>query len=114
MARPRTVDHPTAVALLLEGHSHRAVARMLGVSASSIDQIAALYTGDYPALRPKIVRIMPRFVRVPDEYRAAGLAEDYRDLARDFGDVEGERRCRRLLDEMHRQEAIAARLERAA
>jgi hypothetical protein len=53
-------------------------------------------------------------VRVPAEYRAAGLADDFRDLVRDFGDVEGERRCRRLLDETRRLEALDARIGRAA
>jgi hypothetical protein len=55
-----------------------------------------------------------RIPKVPDEYRVAGLAEDYRDLVRNFGAAEGERRCRRLLDEMRQQEAIDARLGRGA
>lgn len=57
---------------------------------------------------------MPRLVRVPDEYRAAGLAEDYDGLVRDFGDVEGERQCRRLLEETRRLEALDAQMGRAA
>ncbi len=123
MPRPRTIDHAAALALLLEGHTQTSASRKLGCSRSVIRWVKQRYRADYPALAPKPrpprihrepVRTMPRFVRVPDEYRAAGLAEDYEDLVRDFGDVEGDRRCRRLLEETRRLEALDAQMGRAA
>lgn len=123
MPRPRTIDHAAAIALLLEGHTQTSASRKLGCSRSVIRWVSERYRADYPALAPKLrppkvvrqpLRVMPRFVRVPDEFRSAGLAEDYEDLVRDFGDVEGERRCRRLLEETRRLEALDAQMGRAA
>lgn len=122
MPCPR-IDRDAVMALVVQGRSHRSVARALGIHPSSVDLIARRYRDDIPRLPPKPqapkpvrepTRVMPRFVRVPAEYRAAGLAEDYEDLVRDFGDVEGERRCRRLLAETRRLEALDARLGSAA
>lgn len=116
MPRSRSVDHAAAVALLIEGHTCLSASRALGCGRSTIEWIAKRYREKYPTVlpKPRTTWKMPRFVQVPAEYRAVGLAEDYRDLVRDFGDVEGERRCRRLLNETRRLEALDARLGRAA
>ncbi len=116
MPRTGSVDHAAAIALLVEGHTCLSASRALGCRRSSVEWIARRYRNNHPAAlpKPRTTWKMPRYVRVPDEYRAAGLAEDYRDLVRDFGDAEGERRCRRLLDETRRLEALDARMGSAA
>ncbi|MDV2984180.1 UNVERIFIED_CONTAM: hypothetical protein Q9R58_07685 [Methylobacteriaceae bacterium AG10] len=122
MARPR-IDADAVLALIVMGASHRSIARSFGISHTSVDRIAKQRRDDLPRLprkpqaprrKPTIEPERPRFVRVPEEFRVADLTDDYRDLVRDFGDVEGERRCRRLLIETRRLEALDARLGRAA
>ena len=122
MARAR-IDADVVLALIVMGASHRSVARKLNISSTSVDRIVKQRLDDLPRLprkpqaprrKPTVEPDRPRFVRVPAEYRAAGLTDDYRDLVRDFGDAEGERRCRRLLLDLRRQEALDARLGRAA
>jgi|UPI0005BD1B07 hypothetical protein len=51
---------------------------------------------------------------VPPWAALAGLAVDYRDDAREFGDDYAARRCRKLLADLRQQEALDARLGRAA
>ena len=116
MPRHRSVDHAAAIALLLDGHTCLSASRALGCRRSTVEWIAKCYRNKHPAVlpKPRTTWKMPPFVQVPDEYRAAGLADDYRDLVRDFGLVEGERQCRRLLDETRRLEALDARMGRAA
>ncbi|CAO4153246.1 hypothetical protein [Methylorubrum aminovorans] len=122
MARAR-IDADAVLALIVMGASHRSIARSFGISSTSVDRIAKQRRDDLPRLprkpqaprrKPTAETERPRFVRVPEEFRAADLTDDYRDLVRDFGDVEGERRCRRLLNEMRRQDAIEDRLGWAA
>lgn len=117
------IDRDEVMSLVILGASHRSVARKLGVHPSSVDLIVKQHRSEMRRFGPKLPAPprprerspdTPRFVRVPAEYRAAGLADDYRDPVRDFGDVEGERRCRRLLNETRRLEALDARLGRAA
>lgn len=52
--------------------------------------------------------------QVPAWIDAAGLAEDYRDLAREFDEDHAARECRKLTAEIRRQKAVDARLGSAA
>lgn len=55
-----------------------------------------------------------RIPAVPHWAAAAGLAQDYRDLAREFDEDHAARECRKLTAELRQQQALDARLGRAA
>ncbi|GEL44280.1 hypothetical protein MEX01_48710 [Methylorubrum extorquens] len=55
-----------------------------------------------------------RIPAVPSWAATAGLTQDYRDLAREFDEDHAARECRKLTAEARRQEALSARLARAA
>lgn len=103
--------NPDAVmALLAQGLSYRTVADQLGISRSRVGLIAQQNghnVADAIALRAEAdacqaARIEPKGAcpHVPPWVSAAGLTEDYRDTARDFGEHAAARHCRQLLAEM--------------
>lgn len=97
-------DHAALIALLSEGVPQREAARRLGMSRAHAQHLSRRYREDYPGVRrPRTLSAMTGRpvvpIAIPAEIRAAGLSDDYRDLTRDFGPVEGARRCRRLLAE---------------
>lgn len=57
---------------------------------------------------------LKRIPAVPGWAAAAGLTQDYRDLAREFDEDHAARECRKLTAEIRKQQAFAARLGRAA
>lgn len=57
---------------------------------------------------------LKRIPAVPGWAAAAGLAQDYRDLAREFDEDHAARECRKLTAEIRRQRAADARLGGAA
>ena len=53
---------------------------------------------------------LKRIPAVPGWAKAAGLAQDYRDLAREFDEDHAARECRKLTAEIRRQRAADARI----
>lgn len=136
MARPATIDHAAVTALLEEGFTAQEIARAFRIGRASVHRIADCYLKGSPVLRrlaaeraaANAARVQqarearqakrrssrPVGLQVPAWATAAGLEQDYRDLAEEFDEIHAARECRKLLAEQRRQEAFDARLGRAA
>ncbi|MFG7486345.1 hypothetical protein [Methylorubrum rhodesianum] len=134
MTRP-IFDEAEILKAVLSGERHAAIAKRFGCTRPRVSQIARKHGYDslaaYDARRAKAraekagttdlppapeappkVDVTP--IDVPPWAVRAGLTPDYRDDARQFGDDYAARRCRKLLADLRQQEALDARLGRAA
>ncbi|MRI57366.1 hypothetical protein D8770_26035 [Methylobacterium sp. DB1607] len=128
-------DEAEILKAVLTGERHAAIAKRIGCARSRVSQIARKHGYDslaaYDARRaqareekagkappPPVSKVPPKVdacpVDVPPWAVSAGLTIDYRDDAREFGDDYAARRCRKLLADLRQQEALDARLGRAA
>lgn len=134
VARP-IFDEAEILKAVVSGERHAAIAKRFGCTRPRVSQIARKHGYDslaaYDARRarareekagkappPPVTQAPPKVdacpVDVPLWAARAGLASDYRDDAREFGDHYAARRCRKLLADLRQQQALDARLGRAA
>lgn len=129
------LDEAEIMKAVLTGERHAAIAERFGCTRPRISQIARKHGYDsqaaFDARRararaeklakappapepPKPLKVVGLPADVPLWAARAGLASDYRDDAREFGDDYAARRCRKLLADLRQQQALDARLGRAA
>lgn len=106
-----SIDRAAIMGLVSQGLTYREVARHLRTSSSRVGRIAREEGHDPSAAMTRHADAIADERRnqkepkgacpqVPAWVRVSGLAEDYRDHARDFGEHSAARHCRRLLVEM--------------
>lgn len=132
MPARNSLDEAAILAAVLTGERHAAVAQRFGCTRPRVSQIARKHGYDslavYDARRaqkraeklgiaaPPVLPKPPgrQPTPVPAWAEVAGLASDYRDFALEFDDDRAARECRKLLADLRKQQAFAARLGRAA
>lgn len=132
MPARKNLDEAGILSAVLAGERHAAIAERFGCTRPRVSQIARKHGYDslaaYEARRaqkgaqrlgsaappatPKPVGRPP--TEIPAWVSRADLSSDYRDFAREFDDERAARECRKLLADLRQQQALDARLGRAA
>lgn len=132
MAAHKNIDADEVVKALEAGEAYAVVAKRFGCSKARVSHIArdagfdALASTKARREQARAAKLVvapieikpPELVGLPTDVplwaARAGLASDYRDDAREFGDHYAARRCRKLLADLRQQQALDAHLGRAA